>query len=137
MSKNITLTQEQLNSIIASAVASALAQAPTKSAKAKSNGKGSAKLVEFKKADGTTVKCTQAQAEAWGKWRDGSADRKANKEANLKAWETKRVAYKPSQALVKAIKANRAAITFAVAKEKYGFVGTKASLKELKESICK
>ena len=137
MSKNITLTQAELNSIIASAVASALAQAPSKSAKAKSKGKGSAKLVEFTKHDGTKVKCTEAQAKAWSAYRDGYTDRVANRDKALATHQAAMSTYKPSKALKDAIKANRAAITFAVAKEKYGFVGTKATLKELKESICK
>lgn len=133
-----TFTQEQLDSIIAKAVASALAgQVPTKSANGKSKGKGSAKLVEFKKADGTTVQCTQAQAKAWEAWRDGSADRKANRDEALAKHATAMQAYKPSKALKDAIKADRASITFAVAKDKYGFVGTKQTLKALKETICK
>ena len=126
-------TQAQVQAMIDRAVAQALAQKPTKSAK----GKGTAKLVEFKKADGTTVQCTEAQAKAWEAWRDGSADRKANREANLQAWATKRDGYKPTKALKDAIKANRARITLAVAKAQYGFVGTKNDLKVLKDSICK
>lgn len=135
--KNITLTQEELNAIIAGAVAQALAQAPTKSANSKAKGKGKAKLVEFKKADGTTVQCTPAQAKAWEAWRDGSADRVASKEANLAKFEADRKGYKPSKALKDAIKADRASITRKVAKEQFGFVGTKDDLKALKESICK
>ena len=137
MAKNITLTQEELNNIIAQAVASALAQTPSKSANGKGKGKGSAKLVEFTKHDGTKVKCTQAQADAWTKYRDGYANRVASKEANLAKFELDRKAYKPSKALKDAIKADRASITRKVAAEKYGFVGTKDDLKALKESICK
>jgi hypothetical protein len=133
MAKKLTLTQEELNNIIAQAVAQAMASQPTKSAK----GKGDVKLVEFKKADGTVVMCTQAQADAWSKWRDGSADRVASKEANLAKFEADRKGYKPSKALKDAIKADRASITRKVAKEKYGFVGTKEDLKALKDSICK
>ncbi len=102
-----------------------------------SAGKGKAKTTTFTKADGTTVQCTEAQAKVWEAWRDGSADRKASKEANLAKFETDRKAYKPSKALKDAIKADRASITRKVAVEKYGFVGTKDDLKALKESICK
>lgn len=128
----LTLTNEELQAIIAGAVAQALAsQAPTKSA---SKGKGKAKLVEFTKADGSVVKCTEAQAKAWEAYR--SRSHKSLDE--VKAEFTKaREAYKPSKALVDAIKANRAAITRKVAKEQYGFVGTKDDLKALKDSICK
>jgi hypothetical protein len=134
MAKKITLTQEELQAIVSSAVAQALASAPT-SAPAKAKGK--AKLVEFTKADGTTVQCTEAQAKAWEKWRDGSADRKAQKEANLTKWAEECKAYKPSKALVEAIKKDRASITRKVAKEQYGFKGTKDDLKALKDKICK
>ena len=49
----LTLTQEELQALIAGAVAQALAsQAPTKSA---SKSKGKAKLVEFTKADGSVA----------------------------------------------------------------------------------
>ena len=138
MSKKLSFTQEELQAVIAQAVAQALAsQSPTESAKGKGKGKGSAKLVEFKKADGTTVQCTEAQAKAWEAWRDGSADRKASKEANLAKFEADRKGYKPSKALKDAIKADRASITRKVAVEKFGFVGTKDDLKALKESICK
>lgn len=141
MAKNITLTQEDLKALIAGAVAQALAQTESakqvpSSAKQKktTNGKGKAKLVEFTKADGTTVTCTEAQAKAWEAYR--SRSHKSLDE--VKAEFTKaREAYKPSKALVDAIKANRAAITRKVAKEQYGFVGTKEDLKALKDSICK
>lgn len=100
-------------------------------------GKGKVKDTAFTKHDGTVVMTTAAQAAAWEKHREGYTNRVANKEANLQAWGTKREAYKPSQALVKAIKADRASITRKVAVEKYGFVGTKDDLKALKDSICK
>lgn len=141
MTKNITLTQEDLKALIAGAVAQALAQTESakqvpSSAKQKktTHGKGLSKLVEFTKADGTTVQCTEAQAKAWEAYR--SRSHKSLDE--VKAEFTKaREAYKPSQALVKAIKADRAAITRKVAKEQYGFVGTKEDLKALKDEICK
>lgn len=99
--------------------------------------KGSPKLVDFVKADGTVVKCTAAQAAAWGKFRDASGERKAAFEEMKAGWATKREAYKPSKALVDAIKKDRASITRKIAKEQYGFVGTKDDLKALKDSICK
>lgn len=131
MAKKMTFTQEELQAVIDKAVAQALASKPT------SAGKGKAKTATFTKHDGTTVQCTPAQAEVWTKYRDGYADRVANKEANLKAWADKRESYKPSKALKDAIKTDRASITHKIAKEKYGFVGTKDDLKALKASICK
>lgn len=130
-----TFTEAQVQAIVAKAVAEALAgvKKPTTTTK----GKGKAKLVEFTKHDGTVVKCTQAQADAWTKYRDGYTDRVASKEANLAKFEADRKAYKPSQALIKAIKADRASITLAVAKAQYGFVGTKPDLKALKDKVCK
>ena len=141
MAKNITLTQDELQTLIAGAVAQALAQTESakhvpSSAKQKktTNGKGKAKLVEFTKADGSVVKCTEAQAKAWEAYR--SRSHKSLDE--VKAEFTKaRDAYKPSKALVDAIKANRAAVTRKVAKDQYGFVGTKDDLKALKDNICK
>lgn len=126
-----TFTEAQVQKMIADAIAQALAAKPSTA------GKGKAKTATFTKHDGTKVACTPAQAEAWTKYRDGYADRQANKEANLQAWATKRQAYKPTEAFKKAIKADRASITLAVAKEKFGFVGTKNDLKALKDSICK
>ena len=111
--------------------------APTSAGKKAENGKGKVKDTAFTKHDGTVVMTTKAQAAAWEKHREGYTDRVANKEANLKAWADKREAYKPSQALIKAIKADRAKITLAIAKEKYGFVGTKPDLQALKNSVCK
>ena len=95
-------------------------------------------LVEFKKTDGSVVMVTQAQADAWGKFRDNPNRKSAQEFEQMKAdWTSKREAYKPTQALVDAIKANRAAITRKVAVAQYGFVGTKDDLKALKDSICK
>lgn len=130
--KTNTFTEAQVQELIARAVAEALA-----SNKKPTTSKGKAKTATFTKHDGTTVKCTPAQAKAWEAWRDGSADRVASKEANLAKFEADRKGYKPSQALIKAIKADRASITRKVAKEKYGFVGTKEDLKALKDNICK
>lgn len=91
-----------------------------------------AEKVEFIKHDGTKVMCTPKQAEAWEKWRG----REFKPLDEVKAeWEAKHKAYKPSKELKDAIKADRASITLAVAKEQYGFVGTKAELKALKDKV--
>lgn len=101
-------------------------------------GKGKAKeLVEFTKHDGTVVMVSPKQAEAWTKYRDGyksPEERKAQKEANLAKWEADCKSYKPSKALVDAIKADRTKVTFKVAKD-MGFKGTKETLKALKEQV--
>lgn len=121
----LTLTQEELQAIIAGAVAQALAgHAPTKSA---AKGKGKAKLVEFTKTDGSVVKCTEAQAKAWDDYRNRS--RKSLDEVKAE-FNKARDAYKPSQALVKALKANPT-MTRKEAKA-YGFVGTSNDLWNLK-----
>ena len=129
----ITLTREELNSVIAQAVAQALAQGkPAKKATGKAQPK--AEKVAFTKHDGTVIYGTAKQVAAWEKW----ANREYKSLDEVKAEFTKaRETYKPSQALIKAIKADRASITRKVAKEKYGFVGTKDDLKALKDSICK
>ena len=93
-----------------------------------------AEQVPFVKKDGTTVMATPAQAKAWEAWR--SAEHKSLDEVKAEYAE-KREGYKPSEALVEAIKANRAAITRKVAVETYGFIGTKEDLRNLKDSICK
>lgn len=131
MAKKVTFTQEQVQELIAQAVAQALASQPT------SVGKGKAKDVPFTKHDGTVIYGTQAQVDAWKKSQDSYADRVAKRDENLKVWADKRATYKPSKELEKAIKADRASITHKVAKEKFGFVGTKEDLRELKARICK
>lgn len=94
-------------------------------------------LVNFTKADGTVVQCTAAQAAAWSKWREGAPERKAHFEQMKATWADKKASYKPSKALEDAIRKDRASITHKVAKEQFGFVGTKQDLKALKERICK
>lgn len=91
-----------------------------------------AEKVEFVKHDGTKVMCTPKQAKAWEKWR--SREFKPLDEVKAE-WEAKHKAYKPSKELKEAIKHDRASITLAVAKEQYGFVGTKAELKALKDKV--
>ena len=66
--KKLSFTQEELNAVIANAVAQALAATPTSTGKG--NGKGKGKLVNFTKADGTVVQCTEAQAKAWDAYRN-------------------------------------------------------------------
>jgi hypothetical protein len=95
--------------------------------------------VEYTKADGTKVMATPSQVAAWDAWKANAGTRKENSEKfeQMKAdWADKRDAYKPSKALIKAIKANRAAVTHAEAK-KLGFVGTKQDLQALKAELCK
>ena len=70
MAKKVTFTQEQVQEMIAQAVAQALASMPTQSASGKGKAKADPKLVEFTKADGTVVKCTEAQAKAWDAYRN-------------------------------------------------------------------
>ena len=94
-------------------------------------GKGKVKDTPFTKHDGTVIMCTAPQAAAYEKYRDGYNNRVANKEANLQAWAEKRSTYKPSQAFVKALKANPT-MTHKQAKEQFGFVGTKNDLWNVK-----
>lgn len=72
-----------------------------------------------------------------GKSAQTPEQRKAAFEQMKAEWAEKQANYKPSASLKKAIQANRAEITFAIAKEKYGFVGTKKSLQTLKDELCK
>lgn len=107
---------------------------PTKGKKATgAKAQPKAEKVEFVKHDGTKVMCTPKQAKAWEAYR--SREYKPLDEVKAE-WEAKHKAYKPSKELKEAIKANRASITLAVAKEQYGFVGTKAELKALKDKVC-
>lgn len=92
-----------------------------------------AELVEFIKADGTKKLVSPKQAEAWNKWKSNSNGKTLDE---VKAeWNAKHDAYKPSNELIEAIKLNRASITHKVAKSEYGFVGTKAELKALKDKV--
>lgn len=125
--KTFTNAQKQeLSAMIAEAVAQAMAAQVSARTKAPKEPK-----VAFTKKDGTVKMVSKAQADAWTQYRDNAQPFDAD------AWNAKRSAYKPSKALKDAIKANRAAITHKVAKEAYGFVGTKKDLAALKESICK
>ena len=134
----ITLTQEQLQAMIAQAVAQALSGGQTKSApKAKAKAQTKSDKVPFTKHDGTVIYGTQKQVDAWTAYANRTFLTPEERAQRLEQWQTKREGYKPSKALKNAIKANRAAITRKVAVEQYGFVGTKDDLKALKESICK
>lgn len=89
-----------------------------------------AELVEFVKADGTKKLVSPKQAEAWNKWK--SRDRKPLDEVKAE-YEAKHEAFKPSNELVKALKAKPTmSRKEAVA---YGFVGTKDELKALKVEL--
>lgn len=84
------------------------------------------KDVPYTKADGTTIMASQAQVNAWNTG-------KARLEQESAAWSEKKEAYKPSQALVDALKANPAmSRKDALA---YDFVGTKKDLAALKREL--
>ena len=94
-----------------------------------------AEKVEFIKKDGTKKMVSPKQAAVWEAARNRSNGKTLDE---VKAeWNAKHEAYKPSAELIEAIKHDRASITRKVAKEKYGFVGTKDELKALKEQVCK
>ena len=135
----ITITREELNSVIAQAVAQALAQGkPVKKATGKAQPK--AEMVEYTNAKGETKLITRKQAENYASRRHTDEEKaawKAQREKNLAEFESARKAYKPSKKLIEAIKRDRASITRKIAKNEYGFVGTKDDLKALKDSICK
>lgn len=140
MAKNntLTLTQEQLNALVAQAVAQALAVSGKKADKApvrKASTKSTKKFA-FTKHDGTVVYAkSQKQLDAWTKYANRSYVSKEEREERFAEHAQKMQAYKPSKALKDAIRKDRASITFAVAKEQYGFVGTKATLKALKAEV--
>ena len=106
----------------------------------KSKGTGAkaqpkAEKVEFVKKDGTVKMVSPKQAAVWEAARNRSNGKTLDE---VKAeWNAKHEAYKPSNELIEAIKRDRASITRKIAKEKYGFVGTKDELKALKEQVCK
>ncbi len=92
-----------------------------------------AEKVEFVKKDGTVKMVSKAQARVWEEARNRSNGKTLDE---VKAeWNAKHDAYEPSEELIKAIKANRASITHGIAKEQYGFVGTKKELKALKDKV--
>ena len=113
-------------------IAKALMSEAPKGKGKKPTGAKAPEKVEFIKHDGTKVMCTPKQAKAWEAYRN----REFKPLDEVKAeWDAKHKAYKPSKELKDAIKADRASITLAVAKEQYGFVGTKAELKALKAKV--
>mgnify|MGYP003331420807 CR=1 FL=1 len=80
---------------------------------------------------------TVAQQANDAKLKEHAAERKEAFDKMCKEWEKSRKKYKPSHELIDAIKTNRCSITHKVAKEQYGFVGTKKDLLALKNNICK
>ena len=137
-SNTVTLTNEQLQAIIAQAVAQAISAPQTKSApKAKAKAQPKADKVPFTKHDGTVIYGTQKQVDAWTAYANRTYLTPEERQERLAQWQTKREGYKPSKKLIEAIKKDRASVTRKVACEQYGFVGTKDDLKALKESVCK
>ena len=94
------------------------------------------KTVKFTRTDGTVRNVSEGQARAWEKFRANAPERKERFEQMKADWDAKRKAFEPSKELIEAIKANRASITRKIAKERFGFVGTKEDLKALKDEIC-
>lgn len=113
------------------------ASAPKSKGKTTKSPSPKEKNVPFTKHDGTVIYGTQAQVNVWTKRSESYSDRKEAFEQMKATWAEKKASYKPSKALKDAILENRASITHKVAKEKFGFVGTKKDLQALKESICK
>ena len=110
--------------------------APAPKSKKATGAKAQPKVekVEFVKKNGEVKLVSAKQAAVWEAARARSNGKTLDE---VKAeWEAKHKAYKPSDALIEAIKANRASITLAVAKAEYGFVGTKQELKALKDKVC-
>lgn len=139
MAKKVMFTQEQVEEIVAKAVAKALAeQKPVK--KSTGNVQPEAEMVKYTNAKGETKLITRKQAENYTSRRHTDEEKaawKAKREKALADFESKREGYKPSKKLIEAIKRDRASISRKVAKDEYGFVGTKKDLKALKDSIYK
>lgn len=137
MGKNVTFTQAQVQDIVAQAVAQALAQVSAKPArKAPTSKKSTTKKFAFTKHDGTVVYAkSQAQLDAWTKYANRAYVSTEERQERFAEHAKKMATYKPSKALKDAIRKDRASVTFAVAKEQYGFVGTKQTLKALKEQV--
>lgn len=135
-SNTITMSAEELNNIIAQAVAQALAQEKAKKATGKIQPK--AEKVEYTNAKGETKLITRKQAENYASRKHTDEEKaawKAKREKALADFESNREGYKPSKDLIEAIKRDRASITRQVAKEQYGFVGTKKDLQALKAEV--
>jgi len=138
MMKQFMEMQSAFNASISSRI-DALENASASKGKGKTTKSPSPKEknVPFTKHDGTVIYGTQAQVNVWTKRSESYSDRKEAFEQMKATWAEKKASYKPSKALKDAILENRASVTHKVAKEKYGFVGTKKDLQALKESICK
>ena len=119
-------TVEELKDIMA-----VMGMGKCKSTGAKAQPK--AEKVEFVKKNGEKKMVSPKQAAVWEAARNRSNGKSLDE---VKAeWNAKHEAYKPSEELIAAIKRDRASITRKVAKEQYGFVGTKDDLKALKEQV--
>ena len=140
MGKNVTFTQAQVQDIVAQAVAQALAQVSAKPARkaptSTKSKKSTTKNFAFTKHDGTVVYAkSQKQLDAWTKYANRAYVSTEERQERFAEHAKKMATYKPSKALKDAIRKDRASVTFAVAKEQYGFVGTKQTLKALKEQV--
>ena len=141
MAKNntLTLTQEQLNALVAQAVAQALAVSGSKPDKAPTSKKSTTKSTKkfpFPKKDGTIAYAkSQAQLDSWKAYANRSRVTKEEREERFAEHKKAMQAYKPSKALKDAIRKDRVSITFAIARDQYGFIGTKDSLKALKAEV--
>jgi len=138
MAKNntLTLTQAQLNDIIAQAVAGALAVSGKQADKAPTSKKStttkSTKKFAFEKADGTIAYAkSQAQFNAWKAYAERSSKRVRKTAEELQAYTD---AFKWTKALDKAIKANPS-ITCKQIHELGGKGCTKPMLKERKVAL--
>ena len=94
-----------------------------------------AEKVEYTKSNGDVILASPKQVAHFESLKAQAPERKAKFDAMCAEWNAKHEAYVPSKELIEAIKHDRASITRKVAKEKYGFVGTKDDLKALKEKV--
>ncbi len=109
-----------------------------KSKKATGKIQPKAEKVEYTNAKGETKLITRKQAENYASRKHTDEEKaawKAKREKALADFESNREGYKPSKDLIEAIKRDRASITRQVAKEQYGFVGTKKDLQALKAEV--
>lgn len=118
-----------IGATFAEAHAAALAEAVAFGNKAKKpTGAKAPELVEFVKKDGTVKQVTAKQAAVWEAARNRSNGKTLDE---VKAeYKAKHDAFKPSDALIQALKANPVMTRKEAAK--LGFVGTKDELKALK-----
>lgn len=136
MAKNntLTLTQTQLNALVAQAVAQALAVSGTKPDKAPTSKKStkSTKKFPFPKKDGTIAYAkSQKQLDAWKAYAERTERREHKTPEELQAYTD---AFKWTKALDKAIKTNPS-ITCKQIHELGGKGCTKPMLKERKVAL--